>query len=316
MSIGASNAVVAWERSGSGSIAGANAPDPAGAQRAVGAERKATFAEVAALLNAEDSRKPAAANAAKPSSFKFWQNEDFGFGDLVDIINPLQHIPIVSTIYRNLTGDQIGPAPRVIGGALWGRVGGLVAGVVNTVVEWFTGKDIGDHIYAALVWRAQSGCRRDSGGAKQNTRRARRKQSGPGLIRERTKRFRGLPTNRWRHPRRSPKARLAKRPCSLPIRLPAPAVESPNATNATRGRFNCLDRGLGVAYFSESRSPSRSQRSIERAPLALYRIALLRWFKVQGSGFKVRAGRFSDTRSYFYAYGRANVGNRAENFEP
>jgi hypothetical protein len=150
MSIGASNAVVSWERSGSGSIAGANAPDPAGAQRAVGAERKATFAEVAALLNSEDSRKPAAANAAKPSSFKFWQNEDFGFGDLVDIINPLQHIPIVSTIYRNLTGDQIGPAPRVIGGALWGRVSGLVAGVVNTVVEWFTGKDIGDHIYAAL----------------------------------------------------------------------------------------------------------------------------------------------------------------------
>lgn len=150
MPIVASNSAVAWERSASTCTGGANAPYPAGTLPAVGAERKATFAEVAALLNAEDSRKPAAANAAKSSSFKFWQNEDFGFGDLVDIINPLQHIPIVSTIYRNLTGDQIGPAPRVIGGALWGRVGGLVAGVVNTVVEWFTGKDIGDHIYAAL----------------------------------------------------------------------------------------------------------------------------------------------------------------------
>jgi hypothetical protein len=40
--------------------------------------------------------------------------------------------------------------PRVIGGALWGRIGGFVSGVVNVIVDWFTGKDIGDHIYAAL----------------------------------------------------------------------------------------------------------------------------------------------------------------------
>ena len=53
-------------------------------------------------------------------------------------------------IYRNLSGDQIGAAPRVIGGALWGRIGGFVAGAVNAVVEWWSGKDIGDHIYAAV----------------------------------------------------------------------------------------------------------------------------------------------------------------------
>ena len=41
-------------------------------------------------------------------------------------------------------------APRVIGGALWGRVTGLVTGVINSLVEWFTGKDIGDHIYAKI----------------------------------------------------------------------------------------------------------------------------------------------------------------------
>ena len=40
--------------------------------------------------------------------------------------------------------------PRVIGGALWGRIGGFISGVVNAAVDWFTGKDIGDHIYAAL----------------------------------------------------------------------------------------------------------------------------------------------------------------------
>jgi hypothetical protein len=47
-------------------------------------------------------------------------------------------------------------APRVIGGALWGRIGGFVAGVVNSVVEWFTGKDIGDHVYAFFFGKPET----------------------------------------------------------------------------------------------------------------------------------------------------------------
>ena len=79
-----------------------------------------------------------------------WEKDGFGFADFIDIINPLQHIPVVATIYRNFSGDQIGAAPRVIGGALWGRIGGFVTGLANAVVEWWSGKDIGDHIYAAM----------------------------------------------------------------------------------------------------------------------------------------------------------------------
>jgi hypothetical protein len=41
-------------------------------------------------------------------------------------------------------------ASRVTGGALWGRIGGFVTGAVNGVVDWLTGKDIGDHIYSAF----------------------------------------------------------------------------------------------------------------------------------------------------------------------
>ena len=118
--------------------------------------RKPTFSEVAAgvagassanVAIATPSEAPAAKNGAP---FSLWEKEGFGFGDFIDIINPLHHIPIVATIYRNLSGDQIGAAPRVIGGALWGRIGGFVAGAVNAVVEWWSGKDIGDHIYAAV----------------------------------------------------------------------------------------------------------------------------------------------------------------------
>ena len=110
--------------------------------------RPARYAEVAAEIRAEPA--PAKTPEQSEKAFSLWEKASFSFNDVLDIINPLQHIPIVATLYRNMSGDQIGMAPRVIGGALWGRIGGFVTGVVNAVVSWFTGKDIGDHVYAAL----------------------------------------------------------------------------------------------------------------------------------------------------------------------
>ncbi|MDZ4342521.1 MAG: hypothetical protein U1E51_08835 [Candidatus Binatia bacterium] len=114
------------------------------------AARSAGYPDIALEIAARpnDSATPAPAKSEK--SFSLWEQESFGFRDVLDIINPLHHVPIVATLYRNMTGDNIGMAPRVIGGALWGRIGGFVSGVVNSVVSWFTGKDIGDHIYGAL----------------------------------------------------------------------------------------------------------------------------------------------------------------------
>ena len=131
-----------------------SAPSPAeGPSSVLGSSpvNKVDFADVAAAVANQTPRNSSApAATVSTPSFKFWEKENLSFGDFVDIINPLQHIPIVATLYRNLTGDQIGAVPRVIGGALWGRVGGLVTGIANAVVQWFTGKDIGDHIYTAL----------------------------------------------------------------------------------------------------------------------------------------------------------------------
>jgi hypothetical protein len=116
-------------------------------------ERLPSFPEIAthALPERMDDAERSETAAAKPNKpFTLWEKDAFAFGDFVDIINPLQHIPIIATIYRNLTDDKIGAAPRVIGGALWGRIGGLAGGLVNAVLDWFTGKDIGDHVYAAF----------------------------------------------------------------------------------------------------------------------------------------------------------------------
>ena len=81
-------------------------------------------------------------------SFHLFGKDGFTFWDLLDIINPLQHIPVVSSFYRSLTGDQIDPGARVAGGAIFGGpIGGAVS-MINAVVEHKTGKDFGEHAIA------------------------------------------------------------------------------------------------------------------------------------------------------------------------
>ena len=129
------------------------APSRPGSRSDIKVRESLSFSDIAAAQRAGHENVittgPAASKSGK--QFALWEKgQAFGFADFIDIINPLQHIPIVATVYRNFTGDQLGAAPRVIGGALWGRIGGLVTGLANAVVEWWSGKDIGDHIYAAL----------------------------------------------------------------------------------------------------------------------------------------------------------------------
>jgi hypothetical protein len=91
-------------------------------------------------------------NSAKTETsdeFKPFGEEGF-FGTLLDIINPLQNIPVVSTIYRSLTGDESSPFSRVVGGALFGGPIGVVASVIDVLIKEDTGKDIGQHTMAAM----------------------------------------------------------------------------------------------------------------------------------------------------------------------
>ena len=90
-----------------------------------------------------DTADKAPVTAAADKPFSFW--------DLVDIINPLQHIPIVSTIYRNITGDEIGDVARVAGGALYGGIIGAALGGLNAVLADNTGKDLGDTVVSMFT---------------------------------------------------------------------------------------------------------------------------------------------------------------------
>jgi len=83
---------------------------------------------------------PAPAKTAKP------EHRGFGFADFLDVVNPLQHVPIVSTIYRRLTGDTMSGAAEVAGGALFGGLVGALASLADVIFTEKTGKDFGETV--------------------------------------------------------------------------------------------------------------------------------------------------------------------------
>jgi hypothetical protein len=89
-------------------------------------------------------------NPDAPDEVVLTDGKKRGFGDLLQAINPLQHIPVVSTLYREITGTTIEPAARIIGGLVFGGPLGVASALVNAVVESASGKDVGGHI-ASLV---------------------------------------------------------------------------------------------------------------------------------------------------------------------
>lgn len=73
---------------------------------------------------------------------------EFTFGDFIDIINPLQHIPVVSTLYREITGDEISPHARIFGDTLFGGPMGFVSAIAEVFYEEVTGEDPGETLLA------------------------------------------------------------------------------------------------------------------------------------------------------------------------
>ena len=84
-------------------------------------------------------------------SFQAFGADGFTFLDFLDVINPLQHIPLVGTLYRSITGDGIDPGSRIAGGSLFGGPIGTVVAMANVTIEQKTGQDIGGHMMALIT---------------------------------------------------------------------------------------------------------------------------------------------------------------------
>jgi hypothetical protein len=100
---------------------------------------------------AAEARRATAGPGPSADRLDGYGEQSFSFSDFLSIINPLQHIPVVGTIYRAITGDTIKPAQKVIGGLLFGGPMGLVASAFNAIVEGVTGKDFGDQALALVL---------------------------------------------------------------------------------------------------------------------------------------------------------------------
>jgi len=117
----------------------------------------ASLPATASLPPARGSLGPAPADDPENETYyadfgELWQtpSEGMTFADFLDIINPLQHIPIVSSIYRMVTGDEIGVGSRLIGDALFAGIPGLIAGALAATVESASGASIEEHLLALL----------------------------------------------------------------------------------------------------------------------------------------------------------------------
>ncbi len=79
------------------------------------------------------------------------EKKKLSFFDILDIVNPLQHIPVVNSIYRRLTGDEMHPVSRLAGSALFGGPIGAVMGSVDALFAQENGQYFGDRVLSRLV---------------------------------------------------------------------------------------------------------------------------------------------------------------------
>lgn len=108
-----------------------------------GAQSRTAAAKTGATQTA--STAPASSATAVPGTdtgkSSFWD-------DVLDVVNPLQHLPVIGTVYRAMTGDKIGNVEKVAGDTLYGGPIGLVTSLADVAFEKITGKDIGSTVMA------------------------------------------------------------------------------------------------------------------------------------------------------------------------
>lgn len=101
-----------------------------------------------AFLNAP-AVPPVPSAPGEPGSF--WGDGGSGFKNILDILNPLQHIPVVSSVYQALTGDVPSIGAGLAGSAVFGGPIGFVSALFNTILESQTGHDAAGHLLALVT---------------------------------------------------------------------------------------------------------------------------------------------------------------------
>jgi hypothetical protein len=93
--------------------------------------------------------------SAKPTGF--FSEEGPSFRDVLDAINPLNHIPIVSSLFEEAAGHQASTAARLAGGTLLGGPIGFIASLASVIFESETGASPAETLYAAVTGDSLAG---------------------------------------------------------------------------------------------------------------------------------------------------------------
>ncbi len=101
-------------------------------------------------LAAQAVTPPTAQPARKEKAESLDDKMSLGFDDLVDAVNPLQQLPVVSSVYREATGESISIPARLAGGFLFGGLPGLIGSAAMVAFEEVTGDSVLGHIGGLL----------------------------------------------------------------------------------------------------------------------------------------------------------------------
>ncbi len=110
-------------------------------------------------INNVISSSPPPATPLVPAGSPASSTGSVSFGDVIDAINPLQHIPVLSGLYRAATGTTISAGSKLVGDTLYGFAlgGGLIgaassaiSSVADVAVQQTTGEDISQHVVATV----------------------------------------------------------------------------------------------------------------------------------------------------------------------
>jgi len=108
------------------------------------------MSDISAAAAVQPTQNLATAPSPPTHGQKLWSHGSFGFKDLLDIINPLQHLPIIGSVYRYLTGDEPSGGARIVGDAIYGGPIGFGVGVVSTMLTDDDGHDLGERALASV----------------------------------------------------------------------------------------------------------------------------------------------------------------------
>lgn len=81
----------------------------------------------------------------------FFGGDGLTFRDVVDAVNPLNHIPIISDLFASATGHKASTASKLVGGTLLGGPIGFAASLATVIFENSTGRSPAQAVYAAVT---------------------------------------------------------------------------------------------------------------------------------------------------------------------